>query len=211
MKSRFFLFGFALLCFVSGAYGAWAETTASAKVTLPPAVIAVVDMQRILEESLGAKSVQQQIEAQRAKFQSEISGEEGDLRQAEKDLVKLRDTVAPDVYADKEQQLRQRFVGVERHVQTRRKALDQAFTDSMNVVRKSLLDIVGAIAGERGCNMVIVKQQAIWSDKSMDITSEVLARLNKDLPSVPVKVVADEETKEPLAKSSGSLLKKKGR
>ncbi len=178
---------------------------------IPTPVIAIIDVQRILEESSAAKSVQQQLEAQRAKFQTEIAGEEVELRQAEKDLAKVRDTVSPDVYADKEQQLRQRFLGVERHVQSRRKALDQAFTDSMNVVRKNLLDTVGALAQERGANIVIVKQQALWSDKKMDITDEVLSRLNKALPQVPVKVVADEEGKQNPAKPEPSLLKKKAR
>jgi len=179
-----------------------------------PAIIAVIDMQKIQEESLAAKSVQQQLEAQRAKFQSEISGEEGDLRQAEKDLVKMRDTVAPDVYAEKEQQLRQRFASVERHVQSRRKALDQAFTDSMNEVRDKLLEIVSVVAKARGSNLVLVKQQALWSDKNMDITGEVLARLNKDLPRVQVKVAADDDQAaqaKPSADKPATLLKKKAR
>lgn len=161
---------------------------ADAKDALPTPVVAVIDVQRILEESLAAKSVQRQLESQRAKFQAEISDEEQSLRRAEGELTKSRDTVRPEIYADKEQQLRQRFLSVERHVQAKRKTLDQSFTDSMNVVRKNLLDIVGVLAHERGANLVVVKQQVLWSDKGMDITDEVLARLNKALPQVAVKV-----------------------
>lgn len=164
-------------------------------VTFPVPVIAVIDVQRVLQESLAAKSVQQQIEAQRAKFQTEIADEERELRLAEQELAKMRDTVKPDVYADREQQLRQKFIVVERHVQSRRKALDQAFTDSMNAVRKSLLDVVDASAKEHKVNLVIVKQQALWSDKKMDITDEVLGRLDKALSNVPVKIPAAEDDK----------------
>jgi outer membrane protein len=177
----------------------------------PSPVVAIVDVQKILEESLAAKNVQQQLETQRAKFQNEISGEETNLRQAEQELAKSRDSVPPDVFAEKEQQLRQRFLVVERRVQNRRKALDQAFTDSMNVVRKNLLDIVGVLAKERGANIVLVKQQALWSDKKMDITGEVLAQLNKALPQVPVKVASEDEAKEPSAKPKPGLLKKQSR
>ncbi len=161
---------------------------ADAKDALPTPIVAIIDVQRILEESLAAKSVQRQLESQRAKFQAEISDEEQSLRRAEGELTKSRDTVRPEIYADKEQQLRQRFLSVERHVQAKRKTLDQSFTDSMNVVRKNLLDIVGVLAHERRANLVVVKQQVLWSDKSMDITDEVLARLNKALPQVAVKV-----------------------
>ena len=185
------LLGFTLLALggVCGTVGA-AETAPQKREgqPLPAPVVAIVDVQRILEESLAAKSVQQQLETQRAKFQSEISGEEQELRRAEGELTKARDTVTPDIYADKEQQLRQRFLSVERHVQAKRKTLDQAFTDSMNVVRKNLLDTVGVLAHERKANLVVVKQQALWSDKNMDITDEVLARLNKALPQVVIKV-----------------------
>ncbi|NTU76808.1 MAG: OmpH family outer membrane protein [Alphaproteobacteria bacterium] len=158
-------------------------------------VIAIVDVQRILQESLAAKSVQQQLEAQRAKFQTEIVAEEKDLRQAEQELSKSRDNLKPDVFAEREQQLRQRFLTVERHVQSRRKALDQAYTNSMNVVRKSLQDVVGAVAKEYGANLVIIKQQTLWSDKQMDITDKALARLNNDLSRVEVKVLPEEEAK----------------
>ena len=160
---------------------------------LPAPVVAIIDVQRILEESLAAQSVQKQLESQRSKFQTKISAEEVALRKAEQDLAKSRDSVTPDVYADHEQQLRQRFLDVERHVQSRRKALDQAFNDSMNAVRKSLLDIVGVIAHDHGANLVIVKQQVMWSAKDMDITDEVLVQINKTLSQVAVKVVEDEE------------------
>ncbi len=207
---RAWLFAGLVFAIVLMRVGAFAQSAATSG-TLPAPVVAIIDVQRILEESLAAKSVQQQLESQRARFQTEISGEEKELRQAEKDLASLRDKVAPDEYAEKEQRLRQRFLSVERQVQTRRKALDQAFTDSMNVVRKSLLDTVNALARERGANIVIVKQQVLWSDKKMDITNDVLARLDTALPHVPVKVVPEDEDKPAPSRAEPGLLKKKAR
>jgi Skp family chaperone for outer membrane proteins len=159
---------------------------------LPGPVIILIDMQRILDESMASKSVQKQLETQRSKFQSKTEGEENELRQAEQDLNKAHDQMAPDVYAEREQQLRQRFLAVERHVQARRKVLDQGFMDSMNDVRASLLAIIQDIAHEHGANLVLTKQQALWADKNLDITDEVLDRLNKKLPQVTVKLAPEE-------------------
>jgi outer membrane protein len=164
-----------------------------AKIKIPAPIIAIIDVQRILQESSAAKSVQKQLETQRAKFQTEIEGEENGLRQSEQDLSKSRDQLAADVYADREQQLRQRFLSVERHVQARRKVLDQAFTDSMNSVRSSLLAIVDTVAHERGCNLVLIKQQALWVDAPLDVTDEVLKRLNAKLPELTVKMAPEEK------------------
>jgi len=157
---------------------------------LPSPVIAIVDVQRILQESLAAKSVQKQLEAQRSKFQNEIEGEENGLRQAEQDLSKQRDQLTAQAYSDKEQQLRQRFSTVETHVSARRKVLDQSFTDSMNTVRSALLEVVDKTAREHGANIVIVKQQALWTDQPLDITDEVLKRLDQKMPKIDVATPA---------------------
>jgi Skp family chaperone for outer membrane proteins len=180
------------LCLIMLSGSVMAAEQPDVKNRLPSPIIAIIDVQRILDESMAAKSVQKQLEQQRAKFQSEIEGEENGLRQTEQDLSKSRDQIAADVYADREQQLRNRFLTVERHVQARRKVLDQAFTDSMNAVRASLLEIVDTVAHEHGANLVIVKQQALWVDKPLDVTDEVLGRLNQKLPQVTVKMAPEE-------------------
>ncbi len=161
-----------------------ADPAVSAK--LPPVIAAVVDVQRILQESSAAKAVQQQLESQRSRFQAQIESEENELRKAEDELSKSRDQMTPAIYSDREQQLRQRFLKVERNVEERRKILDQVFTDSMNAVRASLLDIVDKVAHEHGANLVIVKQQTLWAEPTLDVTSEVLERLNQKLPKVNV-------------------------
>ena len=178
---------------LSGA--AAAETPAEARALAGN--VLVVDVQRILDESLAAKSVQKQIESQRSKFQTDISKEENDLRQAETDLSKAHDKLNADIYAEREQQLRQRFLTVERHVQARRKVLDQAFSDSMNRVRGGLLDIVTDVAHQHGANLVLNKQQIVWTDKAQDVTDEVLSRLNSKLPQVPVQMAPEEKAEQP--------------
>lgn len=187
---KIFLFFVFAGCLVAGQADA---SDADAKNKMPAPVIAIIDMQRILQESLAAKNVQKQLEVQRAKFQTQIEGEENGLRQSEQELSKSRDQLAADVYADREQQLRQRFLAVERHVQARRKVLDQAFTDSMNAVRSSLMTIIDTVAHERGVNLVIVKQQALWVDTPLDVTDEVLKRLNTKLPELTVKMPPEEK------------------
>ena len=159
----------------------------------PGSAILVVDVQRVLDESLAAKSVQKQIETYRSKFQTDIGKEENDLRQAEQGLNKAHEKLTAETYADQEQQLRQRFLTVERHVQARRKVLDEAFSESMNAVRAGLLDTVSQVGHERGADMVLTKQQVVWTDKAIDVTDEVLARLNTKLPRVTVKMEPEEK------------------
>lgn len=147
----------------------------------------VVDVQRVLRESLAAKGVQKQLDSQRATFQTETESEENELRHAEQDLVKSRDQIDAKTYAEREKQLRQRFLTVERHVEARRKALDETFTESMDKVRKALIEVVEIVAQSRGAKAVLVKQQVLWMDPTLDATDEVLAKLNAKLAKVPMK------------------------
>ena len=189
MSSRLRLFLLMLLAggpFMSAA--AFADSGSA-----PPAVAILVDVQKVLDKSIAAKGVQKQLDSERSHFQSETEKEENQLRQAEQDLGKAHDQLSADAYSEREQQLRQRFIVEERHVETRRKILEQSFTDAMNVVRDNLVTIVQAAAQEKDANLVIVKQQVLWADKTLDITDEVLARLNKTLPQVAVKTPAEEK------------------
>jgi len=160
---------------------------------VPPSVTAIVDVPRVLKESTAAQSVRSQLDTQRSKFQSEISKEEEQLRSSEKELIKLREEGKKDAFAELEQKLQDRFTKVERYVQTRRKALDQAYTKSMDTVRDNLVSVVATIAKSKGITLVVVKQQVIWNDTAIDLTDEVLAALNAKLPSVSVEIISDTE------------------
>lgn len=160
----------------------------SAVAPMATPVIAIVDVQRILQESLAAQSVRNQLEAQRSRFQSQISEEEKNLRAMEDELKQNHDKMAADSFGAREQKLREKFTTVERDVQARRRALDQAFNDSMGIVRTNLLEVVQTIAKERTANLVLLKQQVLWHDATLDITDDVLTRLNTRLPKVEVTI-----------------------
>jgi outer membrane protein len=153
--------------------------------------IAVVDLQRIMQESMASKSIQKQLESLRAKYQKETEGEENSLRQTEQALARDQKKVSADVYGQREQQLRERFLSVERMVNARRKSLDQSYTDSMNTVRATVQDIVAALAKAQQTSVVLAKQQTLWVDNPLDMTDDVLSTLNKKLPRVDIKADQD--------------------
>jgi outer membrane protein len=182
---------FFLVCGTVHATDAGVKTAAPAAVpagVLLDKRLAVIDVQRVLQESLAARSVQKQLETQRAKFQNEISGREKQLNDADNELKELRNTGNGDALAEREQQLRQKFMEMERDVQTKRHALDEGFSAAMGVVRNNLLEVVERLARGRGIQAVLLKQQALWYDNALDMTDDVLQKLNAQLVDVPVKM-----------------------
>jgi outer membrane protein len=164
------------------------QSVTSRAADLPPPVIAVVDIQMILQDSVASKSIQKQLDTQRQTYQNEISKQEEKLRAAEQELGRQRTILSQDAFAQKRREFEQQVAEVQRNVQARKKSLDQAFNESMTKVRDNLLQIVADVAGERKATLVLAKQQVVIVEKSLDLTSVVLERLNKKLPNVAVNI-----------------------
>ncbi len=162
-------------------------TTAFAQ-AMPNPSIAVLDIQRILRESLAAKSVRPQADKIRGKYQKEVRNQESQLRKAEQDLARQRAILSPEAYAQKRRKFEERARTAQRSVQGRKRQLDKAFGGAMEKVRGALVKIAAKIASERKINLVLPKSVVLLSLKSLDITDQTLARLNKQLPSVKVTV-----------------------
>lgn len=165
----------------------------------PPASILTVDVQKIVQESSAAQAIRKQLDAQRDKYQVEIKKEEERLRANEQEVVKSRDTLTKEQLAEKQKALRADFRVVERKVQQRRRALDQAFAEAMKRIRAALAEVVIDVAKERGANVVLPKAETMWHAPELEITDVVLERLNAKLPSVKVTIVenatADQKSK----------------
>ena len=71
-------------------------------------------------------------------------------------------------------------------VSQRKIDLDGALTQAMLVVEKKMNVIMGNVATKRGASLVLRRQNTILADRSMDMTQEVLKRLNAELKTVPV-------------------------
>jgi outer membrane protein len=154
----------------------------------PQTVVAVVDVQKILEESKASKTVQAALEKQRTAFQNDISQQENTLRTADQDLSRQRATLSADDYEKKRQDLEQKAATLRRDVQTKRQQLDRMFQTSMNTIRSTLLQVIDEIAAERKATLVLSKNQVLLAAKEYEITDEAMKRLNAKLPTVAVEL-----------------------
>lgn len=160
----------------------------AARAELKAPTIAVVDVQKILQESTAAQGVQKAIESQRETYQKEISSLEEKLRTAEGELRKQQTILSADAFAGKRRDFEKQVADVQRTVQTRKRALDTALTDSMNQVQKTMVDLISEVAKEQGANVVLARHQVVLVETNLDVTDVVLDRLNKKLPKVAVTI-----------------------
>jgi Skp family chaperone for outer membrane proteins len=165
---------------------AWGPARMPRAQQLPPAVAAVIDYQRILRDAAAARSIREQIESRRKDYQDEISEQEHRLYEADKAFAKQRSLLTPEAFADKRRAFEEDVSEVQRLVQERRRELDRVAEVALNEVKTALIEIVTGIAEERGFNLVLPSSEVLFFARKIDLTEEVLAKLDAMLPDVVV-------------------------
>jgi outer membrane protein len=191
------ILGFAALSAIAIAAPSLAQTAAPAApapatggVLVPP-TIAVVDMQRVVVESAAGRSIQTQLEGERRKIRDQISKLEDELKNGENELRRQRSVMSPDAVNEQAQGLQRKQADAQRMVQERQEAFSKGSNDATNVVLDNMRDIVQTLSAERHLGMVVRKEVVLsMSDKNMDITDDVIQRLNTKLPTVTVTIPA---------------------
>jgi outer membrane protein len=200
MRLNSCVFGVALLSALTVLPSAFAQTPAAAPAAAPPVVagppltpptVAVVDMQRVLVESAAGKSIQSQLDTERRKIRDQITRMQDELKSQQNQFIRTRSVMAPEAANEQQQQLQRKEADAQRTLQERQEAFQKGESDAVNVVGDNMRGIVQQIAAERHLGMVLRKEVVIsMADKNMDITDDVVQRLNTKLPSVTVTIPA---------------------
>jgi Skp family chaperone for outer membrane proteins len=158
---------------------------------VPPAIIAVIDSQRVNREAAALKNARQQLEQFRFNFQSEIAKEEEKLRAEEQEIARQRSVLSPEAFEQRRQAFQAKVIELQKRIQERSQSLEKMLNGVREQVTIQVIEILKGLATERGFNMVLDRAQVqIFIGDSIDITPEVLKRLDQRLPTVKVNLPA---------------------
>ena len=150
------------------------------------AKVAVLDVQRILREAKAMKNIRDQVSQLRKTYQEEIETKQADLRKDNEDLRRKRTILSSDAFDEERRKFDQKVAEVQRLVQSRNQQLDRANAEAVINVQKTLYQIVLDLANERSYGLIFRKSATIVVHPPIEITPEVLARLDTRLPAVQV-------------------------
>ncbi len=156
---------------------------------------AVVNIQMIMRDATAAKSVREQLEAKQKAYQAEISKKEEALQKEDQELGKQRATLAKDVFEAKVKALREKATTTQKEVASKKATLDSAFEGALGQIQKAVSDIITDLSKEKGFVVALPSSQILYADPSMDISQEVLTKLNAKLPKIDVKFEAPKAAK----------------
>ncbi len=156
-----------------------------------PPVIIIVDVQQILRDSLVARNIQSQMSQRTDRYTKAVTTQENELRRIQDELEHQRNVLSADVFNTKMREFQQRYDALDHGVQATRQALQQAYNDAMTKIENTALQIISDIAAERKANLVVTKAAVLFEAPGLDITQEVIHRLDVKLPLVSLAVPAE--------------------
>ena len=154
---------------------------------LPPTVIAIIDTPKILRQSMAGASVARQVEQYSQEVQKEIAAREQTLRDQEEKLSGQRTILSQDAFQREAKGFQQDVADMQRQVQQRKIAIDQSMAQGNQQIFRIIEEILKELARERSFDLVLERTQvAAIVNQQMEITQEVLRRLDQKLPTVAV-------------------------
>jgi outer membrane protein len=159
---------------------------AGAQEPFPPAVAAVINYQRVMAEAKAPASIRDQVDARRKVLQDAIAKERQRLVTAEKELAKQRAVLSAEAFDERRGEFDKKVDDVEKSLQERGRRIERQAASALNEVRDAIIRIVGGLSEERGFNIVLPSSGVLLFSPRVDLTRDVIARLDGQLPDVKV-------------------------
>ncbi|MEE2694757.1 MAG: OmpH family outer membrane protein [Pseudomonadota bacterium] len=165
-------------------FNSFAQESKEAKTFSSETNIGVVDMKRILAQSIAYQSLVDQFEDVRRKHRNSFTKQEDIIRDEESNLLKQKTVLSKEAYAEKVKKLSKKINELKSKQAQDAKKFEIAFEKSTNKIQGALVDVLSMIANKKKLNLVLAKSQVILVGKDIDLTEDAIGELNKVLPKI---------------------------
>jgi Skp family chaperone for outer membrane proteins len=166
---------------------------------IDPPVIAVVDVNEVVSRSKAGRALQPQFEKLKKSYEDELSKNRDALTAEAKQLDGQRNVLAPEAFQQKVNALRQKEQTLATQINERKRVLDATLGNGLAEIRNVLFQVSADIARERGINIVLPKETVVIIARNLEITDEVLRRVDEKMPSYTLKVAQPGQGGQPAA------------
>ena len=152
----------------------------------PNTSIGVIDLNKILSESKAALAASEQIEKIAIDIENEIKTSDEEIINEQNLLIESQAIMAPEAFETKKNEYESKVQNYNNERQAKLMKIDELIAISRNDVLNALKPILEEISNEKGITILLEKGSVMLNADKMDITDEVLKRLNKSLPNIKV-------------------------
>ena len=150
--------------------------------------IGLIDLDGVLRASKGTARVRELLDEQRQLFQAEFAARETALQESERRLIAQRDALSETEFARQLSEFEAEVAAIQKEIQYRREAIDMAFQDAQENLRRIAMEIVTEVAGEMRLDIVLERESVLIFVPRFNISDEVLRRLDARTKDARIEV-----------------------
>ena len=158
-----------------------------AQVTVP--IILVINRAQLLNESEAGKNIATQANTLRETIAKELEDEFQLIKSEEEQLIAQQSLLAPEVLQERAQKLQLRRQKFQVTQQTKNREYQASIAQATGEIGKVLEPILTEMITERSATILIDRAELIFATPEIDVTAEVMKRLNDKLTEVELKRV----------------------
>jgi Skp family chaperone for outer membrane proteins len=180
---------------------------AASALALPTAALAqtapilIVDSERILSDCSACKSATTQLEQKQTALRTRAQTLQQELQGEGKPLKAAVDALAGKQPGPALQQkiiaFQTKQQNAEQELQSSEQTLKSTVANVQQQIANKLVTIVDQVRARRGAAIVLSKGSTLANDNAIDVTTEVLAALNQQLPAVSVTPLPQQQQQQP--------------
>lgn len=152
----------------------------------PSAKIAVVDVESILENSSAIGSIRKSINELTKTIEDEITEQEKEYKKRQQELLELQKTLNQEKFDSLVLKFNKNVSKIQKNIQQKKIALEQAHSQAIEVVHQKTISIIGDLAKKYSLDIVLPTSQVLYVKSELNITPEVISKLNNDLKEVQI-------------------------
>ena len=143
-----------------------------------------LDFKFILNESIAGKKAQKDLKNKLESGLKELNKTEQNLQSDEKKIIAQRKIISDEEYKKKVKELRQKVINLQKNKKNLLDTVSKQRSKARSELLKNLNPVIKDYMEEKKIRYVMDKKSLILADESLDITQEIIKKLNDKIKSV---------------------------
>jgi outer membrane protein len=146
-----------------------------------PARVAVVDVQKVLTQSVAGKAAYEKLKKMQDDRVSKAKSMDEEMKKLESDLNTKRISLAEDKLAEMAKQLSDKKIAMQRYAQDADREIGEARDRELQALQVKIEPVIDAIGKEMGLALIFNKFESglVYASEAVEITDTVIKRFNE--------------------------------
>ena len=143
-----------------------------------------IDFKYVLNESNAGKKAQNELKKKLEIGIKKIKEKEKTIQGEEKKIIQQKKIIKPEEYKNKVKELRTKVSNLQKERNKLLETVSKQRSNARKELLKNLNPIIEEYMKEKKIRMVIERKSLLLADQNLDITKDIIDRLNKKLKSI---------------------------